>query len=100
MCRKALAVNDITAALAVAMRLQQRGAFAKVGAAAMELLELPSAIAALREAGNASKVLALEALRNVEERHMLAGYILALMEQEYDTAEVCIAICRDASEHT
>lgn len=89
-CRKALAANDIDSALAAATRMQQPQAFADVGAAALELLELPSAIAALREAGNASHVLALDALRNVEDRHMLAGYILALTEQDYETAEVCI----------
>lgn len=90
MYRKALAVNDIAAALSAATRIQQQPAFEQVGTAALELLELPAAIAALREAGNASRVLTLETLRTVEDRHLLAGYILALTEQEYDKAEVCM----------
>lgn len=83
-------MNDIHAALSAAAQLQQKAAFEEVGNAALELLEVPAAIAALREAGNTSRVLTLETLRNVEDRHLLAGYILALHEQEYDTAEVCM----------
>lgn len=80
----------ITEAVAAAARARIKSLWQEVANAALHVLDIDSAIAALREAGNASMVLGLERLRCTEDRYLLAGHVLALTEKAYDTAQVRI----------
>lgn len=88
LCRQAIKVFHITEAVAAAARARVKSLWQEVANAALHVLDIDSAIAALREAGNASMVLGLERLRCTEDRYLLAGHVLALTEKDYDTAQV------------
>jgi hypothetical protein len=87
-CRQACRVFHITEAVAAAARARLKSLWQEVANASLHVLDINSAIAALREAGNASMVLSLERLRCTEDRYLLAGHVLALTEKDYDTAQV------------
>jgi hypothetical protein len=87
-CRQACKLFHITEAVAAAARVHLKELWQEVASAALHVLDIDSAIAALREAGNASMVLGLERLRCMEDRYLLAGHVLALNEKDYDTAQV------------
>ena len=86
--RQAIKVFHITEAVAAAAKASIASLWQEVANAALHVLDLNSAIAALREAGNASMVLSLERLRYTEDRYLLAGHILALADKDFDTAQV------------
>ena len=69
--------------------------WADVAAAALRQLDVKNAIAAFRNAGDASKVLALEAAAQLDDHHQVAGHVLALVEKDYDAAQQMFLRAKD-----
>jgi WD repeat-containing protein 19 len=97
MCRTALNRDDIQTAWEAAKATDKQEAWELVGQAALSILDIPTALAAFRKAGNASMVLALDKIAHVDDRHLLAGHALSLIEQDYDAAENMFLRANDAA---
>ena len=79
-------------ALYAARALGSADAWRQVAAAALQQLDVQLAVAAYREVGDAAMVLSLSSLLEVEDRNLLAGSLMVLLEQEINRAQVC---CRN-----
>lgn len=103
---RALAINDAMARQAPQRRFQQAlklfrlqmawecavamkspEAWRQLGLAALEVLDIQMAIAAYRMLGDASMVLSLEGVRGKEDKFLLAGHVLVLLEKDHMQAQ-------------
>lgn len=86
---QALKLLRLTDAWHYAQQLKAPESWKALGTAALELLDVDMAIAAYRQLGDASMVLSLESLRSIEDRNLLAGHVLVLLEKDHAQAQVC-----------
>ena len=59
-----------------------------IGMAALERLDMDMALAAFRMFGDASMVLSLEQISNIEDKNLLAGHTMVLLERDTAQAQV------------
>jgi WD repeat-containing protein 19 len=71
-----------------ALALKTADVWQQLAVAALEQLDIETAVAAYRQLGNASMVLSLEKLQQHEDRNLLAAHILVLLERDYNAAQV------------
>ncbi len=84
---KLLRLND---AWAAAQQLRSPDSWRQLGSAALQQLNVELAIGAFRQAGDASMVMSLEGLKGIEDRNLLAGHVLVMLEKDYTEAQVGI----------
>ncbi|KAK9830069.1 hypothetical protein WJX72_009571 [[Myrmecia] bisecta] len=85
--RAALALGRSKEAWDAALLLKSPELWQQLAAAALQKLDIELAIRVYRLLGDAGMVLSLQRLRNVEERNLLAGHILAIQGTDYDAAQ-------------
>lgn len=59
-----------------------------LGLRALEMLDIDMAVAAYRMLADASMVLSLEQIRHIEDKNLLAGHVLVLLERDSAAAQV------------
>ncbi|KAF8062105.1 WDR19 [Scenedesmus sp. PABB004] len=80
-------LNRLQEARAAAAALGTAEGWRALGGAAMQALDVQLATAAFRQVGDAAMVLSLEPLAGVEDRNLLAGSLLVLLERDYNQAQ-------------
>lgn len=96
-CRRALELDDLPAACQAAQDARDTDAWLSVAERALDVLELDTAIHAYRQAGHATRALDLQRLSHIEDRHLLAGHVLAIDEGGADAAEKLFFAAGDPS---
>ena len=86
---QALALQRFDEAWRCALLLRSADAWAQLGAAALEALNLGVAEAAYRHAGDASAAASLESLAGAEDRALLAGHAALVLGRDADLAQDC-----------
>lgn len=80
-----------------ATRSDSRGCWRALAHAALSALDVPTAVAAFRKAQDSAMVLALERVAFLEDRHQIAGEVLAIVHCEYDAAQQMLLRSGDAA---
>jgi WD repeat-containing protein 19 len=93
----ALATLDFAAASALAEATQDPETWVTIAQRALDAMDLSTAIHAFQQVGDVSKVMALQQLTHIEDRHLLAGHILALSEASADDAEKMLLAGQDTT---
>lgn len=83
--QQALKLGRLKVAWEAALQMREAAAWKSLGLAALEMLDMDIAVAAFRMLGDASMVLSLEQVRYIEDKNLLAGHTLVLLER--DTAQ-------------
>ncbi|KAG1674427.1 hypothetical protein FOA52_012954 [Chlamydomonas sp. UWO 241] len=82
---QALKLGRLRAGWEAALQLRTPDVWSQLGMAALECLDIDMALAAYRMLGDASMVLSLEQIRHIEDKNLLAGHTMVLLER--DTAQ-------------
>lgn len=84
---QALLLHRMKDAWECALVLKTPETWKELGQAALEMLEMDTAIASYRMLGDASMVLSLERVRQHEDKNLLAAHVMVLLERDYDQAQ-------------
>lgn len=85
--QQALKLGRLKMAWESALQLRNNETWKALGMAALERLDMDMALAAFRMLGDASMVLSLEQIRNIEDKNLLAGHTLVLLERDTSQAQ-------------
>ncbi|KAF5840991.1 hypothetical protein DUNSADRAFT_14848 [Dunaliella salina] len=77
----------LKAAWESAALLRNNDAWRQLGVVALEMLDVEMAIAAYRMQGDASMVLSLERVKHYEDKNLLAGHIIVLLDKDQNQAQ-------------
>jgi len=77
----------LKAAWESAVLLRNNDAWRQLGVVALEMLDVEMAIAAYRMQGDASMVLSLERIKHYEDKNLLAGHIIVLLDKDQNQAQ-------------
>ncbi|PNW73788.1 hypothetical protein CHLRE_13g572700v5 [Chlamydomonas reinhardtii] len=83
----ALKLYKLRDAVECAKQLRQVESWRTLALAALDVLDIDTAINAYREIGDASMVLSLERVRQHEDRNLLSAHIMVLLEKDYGQAQ-------------
>ncbi|GAX77949.1 hypothetical protein CEUSTIGMA_g5391.t1 [Chlamydomonas eustigma] len=85
--QQCLKLGRLKAAWDSAVQLRNPEVWKTLGMAALEKLDMDMALAAFRMLGDASMVLSLEQIQNIEDKNLLAGHMLVLLERDVAVAQ-------------
>mmetsp|Transcript_36982 Transcript_36982/g.82211 ORF Transcript_36982/g.82211 Transcript_36982/m.82211 type:complete len:1366 (+) Transcript_36982:300-4397(+) len=85
--QQCLKLCRIKAAWECAVQMRSQDAWRQLGLAALEVLDVDMAIACFRMVGDPSMVLSLETIRNYEDKNLLSGHIMVLLERDHAQAQ-------------
>jgi WD repeat-containing protein 19 len=87
LCRRFISHEDMAGAWAAAKQANTAQTWRTVGRFALKHLDIDTAVTAFRTARDAGMVLALEHAALLEDRHQIAGEVLALADGNIDAAQ-------------
>jgi len=85
--QQALRLGRLRACWEAALVLRTPDVWSSLGLGSLEQLDVDMALAAYRMLGDASMVLSLETIRHIEDKNLLAGHVMVLLERDTAAAQ-------------